>query len=90
MLNKPESYSYAFPDLLALNNAPTVIELKLFSMFNEYRMRTFQGAFHCNPDYSFWYGLSAMQRSLTEIREQAAEMRAAGKAGEHPVKGAKR
>jgi len=90
LLNKPESYSYAFPDLLALNNAPTVIELKLFSMFNEYRMRTFQGAFHCSPDYTFWYGLSAMQRSLTEIREQAAGMRAAAKAGEHAAKGAKR
>ncbi len=81
LLKKPEYYSYAFPDLLALHNAPTVIEQKLFSMFFEYRMRTFQGAFHCSPDYSFWYGWAPMQTSLSEIRERAAEMRAtAGKA----------
>ncbi len=61
LLKKPESYSYAFPDLLTLHNAPTVIEQKLFSMFHEYRMRTFQGAFHCSPDYSFWLGWAPMQ-----------------------------
>jgi hypothetical protein len=90
VLKKPENYSYPFPDLLALDNAPTVIEQKLFIMFHEYRMRAFQGAFHFNPDYSFWYGLSAMRMSLTEISEKAAEMRAAAKAGEHSAKGAKR
>ena len=45
VLKKPENYSYAFPDLLALNNAPTVIEQKLFSMFHEYRMRHSRGHF---------------------------------------------
>ena len=91
LLKKPENYSYAFPDLLALHNAPTVIEQRLFSMFHEYRMRAFQGAFHCSPDYAFWYGWSAMQSSLTEIRERAAEMRAdRGKAGEHPAEATKR
>ena len=90
LLKKPESYSYAFPDLLSLHNAPTVIEQKLFSMFHEYRTRTFQGAFHCSPDYSFWRGWAPMQSCLTEIRERAAEIRATGgKAGEHPAKGAK-
>ena len=39
-------------------------------------MRAFQGAFHNNPDYSLWYGLSEMVRDLTEIREMAADMRA--------------
>ena len=86
ILKKPENYSYAFPDLLALDNAPTVIEQKLFRMFHEYRMRAFQGAFHFNPDYSFWYGLSAMQMSLTEIRERAAEMRAGQRQGSIPPK----
>lgn len=74
ILKKPDNYSYAFPDMLALHDAPTVIEQKLFQLFHEYRMRTFQGAFHHSPDYSFWYGWSAMQRSLTEIKEKAAEM----------------
>ncbi len=39
-------------------------------MFLEHRMRTFQGTFHANPDYSFWYGWSEMQRDLTEIKEK--------------------
>ena len=72
---KPENYTASFPDILTFHDAPTVIEQKLFLMFLEHRMRTFQGAFHMNPDYSFWYGWSAMKRDLTEIRELAAQMR---------------
>ena len=56
-------------------DAPTVIEQKLFVMFLEHRMRTFQGAFHMNPEYSFWYGWSEMVRDLSEIKELAADMR---------------
>ena len=74
-LPKPKNYAYPFPDLLTFSDAPTVIEQKLFVMFLEHRMRTFQGAFHANPDYTFWYGWSEMQRDLTEIKELAAEMR---------------
>jgi hypothetical protein len=80
LLKKPDSYSYAFPDLLTMHNAPTVIEQKLFSMFHEYRMRTFQGAFHGSPDYSFWHGWAPMQSCLTEIRERATEIRATAEA----------
>jgi cytochrome c553 len=76
VLPKPKSYAYAFPDLLTFHDAPTVIEQKLFVMFLEHRMRTFQGAFHASPDYSLWYGWSEMQRDLTEIKELAADMRA--------------
>ena len=43
------------------------IEQRLFVMFLEHRMRTFQGSFHNNPDYALWYGWSEMQRDLTEI-----------------------
>jgi hydroxylamine dehydrogenase len=75
ILAKPESYSYAFPDLLAFHDAPTVIEQKLFLMFLEHRMRTFQGTFHANPDYALWYGWSEMVRDLTEIKERAEELR---------------
>jgi hypothetical protein len=75
ILPKPKNYAYPFPDLLTFHDAPTVIEQKLFIMFLEHRMRTFQGAFHANPDYSFWYGWSEMQRDLTEIKEKAAEIR---------------
>jgi hydroxylamine dehydrogenase len=74
ILTKPENYTYAFPDLLTFHDAPTVIEQKLFQMFLKHRMRTFQGTFHANPDYALWYGWSAMQQDLTEIRELAANM----------------
>jgi cytochrome c553 len=75
LLPKPASYAYAFPDLLTFHDAPTVVEQKLFVMFLEHRMRTFQGTFHMSPDYALWYGWSEMQRSLTEIKEMAAEIR---------------
>jgi cytochrome c553 len=75
ILPKPKNYAYPFPDLLTFHDAPTVIEQKLFVMFLEHRMRAFQGTFHANPDYAFWYGWSEMQKDLTEIKEKAVEMR---------------
>ena len=76
VLPKPESYAFAFPDLLTFQDAPTPIEQRLFEMHLKHRMRTFQGAFHANPDYAFWYGWSEMVRDLAEIREKAEELRA--------------
>jgi len=64
-----------FPNLLTFHDAPTVIEQKLFVMFLEHRMRTFQGTFHASPDYALWYGWSEMQRDLREINELADGMR---------------
>lgn len=75
ILKQPKTYVYPFPDLLTFHDAPTVIEQKLFVMFFEHRMRTFQGTFHINPDYALWYGWSELQRDLTEIKEMAAEKR---------------
>ena len=74
-LEKPKNYTYPFPNLLTFHDAPTVIEQKLFVMYLEHRMRTFQGTFHASPDYALWYGWSEMQRDLTEIQELAAQMR---------------
>ncbi len=74
-LRKPESYAYPFPDLLTFHDAPTPIEQKLFVMFLEHRMRTFQGTFHANPDYALWYGWSEMQQDLSEIKWMAEEIR---------------
>jgi hydroxylamine dehydrogenase len=82
LLPKPQSYAHPFPDLLTFHDAPTVIEQKLFVMYLEHRMRTFQGTFHANPDYAFWYGWSEMQRDLTEIKTMAEELRRDNKAGE--------
>ena len=80
ILPKPKNYAYPFPDLFTFHDAPTVIEQKLFVMFLEYRMRTFQRTFHSNPDYALWYGWSKMQQSLTEIKEKAADLREKAKA----------
>jgi hydroxylamine dehydrogenase len=75
VLEKPKNYPYAYPDLLTFHDAPTKIEQELFLMFLKHRMRTFQGAFHINPDYTLWYGWSEMVRDLTSIREQAETLR---------------
>lgn len=75
ILEKPESYASAFPDLLTFHDAPTLIEQTLFEMHLKHRMRAFQGTFHMNPDYALWYGWSEMTRDLTEIQDLAAELR---------------
>lgn len=74
-LPQPKNYAYPFPNLLTFHDAPTVIEQKLFVMYLEHRMRTFQGTFHGSPDYALWYGWSEMQLDLTEIRELAETIR---------------
>jgi hypothetical protein len=76
ILQKPDFYAHAFPDLLTFHDAPTPIEQRLFEMHLKHRMRAFQGAFHSNPDYALWYGWSEMVRDLTDIREMAADLRA--------------
>jgi len=75
VLAKPESYAHPFPDLLTFQDAPTPIEQKLHVMFLKHRMRTFQGTFHANPDYAWWYGWSEMLMDLAEIKEKAEELR---------------
>jgi len=75
IIPKPASYAYPFPDLLTFHDAATVVEQRLFEMHLKHRMRAFQGAFHANPDYALWYGWSEMVRDLTDIQEEAAELR---------------
>jgi hypothetical protein len=75
ILEKPDSYSYNFPDLLTFHDAPTAIEQRLFEMHLKHRMRAFQGAFHNNPDYTLWYGWSELTRDLTHIKTMAQELR---------------
>lgn len=64
-------------DLLRFYEVKYPIEQKLYVMFLEHRMRTFQGAFHMNPDYQHWYGWAEMKRDLAEIRHEAEEIRKA-------------
>ncbi|MGQ9732936.1 MAG: multiheme c-type cytochrome [Candidatus Zipacnadales bacterium] len=75
-LLKPQPYQeFAYPDVLNFYDARTPIEQELYIMFMEYRMRTFQGAFHMNPDYQHWYGWAPMNKSLVDIRMEAQRMR---------------
>jgi hydroxylamine dehydrogenase len=64
-----------YPDLLAFYDVNTRIEQILYEMFMDHRMKTFQGAFHLNYDYSTWYGYAKMKKDLTEIKELAEAMR---------------
>ncbi|NLA74134.1 MAG: cytochrome C [Deltaproteobacteria bacterium] len=66
----------SYPDLLAFYEVDTQIEQTLYEMFMDHRMKTFQGAFHLNYDYSTWYGYAKMKKDLVEIREMAKNMRA--------------
>jgi len=68
------------PDLLRFYEVKYPIEQKLYTMFLEHRMRSFQGAFHMNPDYQHWYGWAEMKRDLAEIQEEAVQLRASAKA----------
>lgn len=74
VLDQPREYTQAFPDILAFHDAKSSIEQKLFRMFQEYRMRSFQGVFHANPDYALWYGWSRMRQILIEIQDMAQEL----------------
>ncbi len=65
----------AYPDLLSFYDVNTRIELNLYEMFMDHRMKTFQGAFHLNYDYSTWYGYAKMKKDLVEIKELAEKMR---------------
>jgi hypothetical protein len=76
ILRKPEGQTQDYPDLLAFNNAPKPIELRLFDMHLEHRMRAFQGAFHSNTEYALSNGWREMVRDLADIRRMAEELRA--------------
>jgi len=73
LLEVPEGWDTA-PDLLQFFSAESSIEQELFTMFLEYRNRTFMGAFHNNPDYMWWYGYAPMQNSLQTIKDEAASI----------------
>ena len=75
VIKKRKDYP-AYPDLLTFYDVNTKVEQILYEMFMDQRMKTFQGAFHVNYDYSTWYGYAKMKKDLVEIRELAKEMRA--------------
>jgi len=74
ILAKPADWKYA-PDLLQFYEAKSAAEQELYLIFMEYRMRTFQGAFHANPDYTHWYGWAKLKEASERIKEDAARLR---------------
>ncbi len=95
ILKKRNSQAFAYPDFLyflrtdyaaasgdsykKLPNGMSHIEQVLFRMYMKHRMRTYQGQFHVNPDYAYWYGWAAMTDDLGEIQELAEILRATHK-----------
>ena len=67
--------TFHYPDLLTFYEVNTPIEEKLYEMFMDFRMKTYQAAFHIMPDYTTWYGLAKMKESLVEMKEMAKQMR---------------
>ncbi|MEA2060338.1 MAG: multiheme c-type cytochrome [Thermodesulfobacteriota bacterium] len=90
-LKKREAQAFAYPDFLffmrtdyakasgdsynALPGGMSAIEQTLFQMYMKHRMRTYQGHFHVNPDYAYWYGWAMMTRDLGKINDEAEKMR---------------
>jgi formate-dependent nitrite reductase cytochrome c552 subunit len=87
ILKKPEDYAFAYPDFLHFMrtngsklDGMSHIDQVLFQMYMKNRMRTYQGQFHVNPDYAYWYGWAMMTKDLGEIEELAHILRATQKA----------
>lgn len=82
VLQKPAEYEFAYPDFFyfmrtggkSLENLSNIDQV-LFEMYMKHRMRTYQGCFHLNPDYAYWYGWAMMTKNLGEIQELAALLR---------------
>ena len=76
IINKETNQAtWPYPDLLNFYEVNTHIEEILYEMFMDHRMKTFQAAFHNNPDYTTWYGYAKLKKDLVEIKELAAQMR---------------
>lgn len=86
IIKKPDNYPFAYPDFLYFMqtgggdlNKLSYIDQILFQMYMKHRMRTYQGLFHMNPDYAYWYGWAMMVKDLGNIKELAETLRATHK-----------
>ncbi len=90
LIEKPASYPANYPFLLTFMHTNgeswdkgldklSYIDQVLVEMYMKHRMRTYQGFFHVNPDYAYWYGWNEMTKDLGEIKELAKTMRATHK-----------
>ncbi|TLN09844.1 cytochrome C, partial [bacterium] len=86
IIKKPADYPHNYPNFLFFMRTGgkdllnySYIDQVLFQMYMRDRMRAYQGFFHVNPDYAYWYGWAMMSKDLGEIKELAATMRATHK-----------
>lgn len=86
IIGKPASYPANYPFLLTFMHTNgenwdkdldklSYIDQVLVQMYMKHRMRAYQGFFHVNPDYAYWYGWNEMTKDLGEIKELAKSMR---------------
>jgi len=71
--------TFPYPDLLTFYEVDSHIEELLYSMFMDFRMKTFQASFHLMPDYTTWYGLAKMKKTLVEMKDLDKHLRIAAK-----------
>lgn len=83
ILEKPAEYPFAHPDFWYFMrtggermDGMSHIDQVLFEMYMKHRMRVYQGCYHMNPDYAYWYGWAMMIKDLAEIEESAHLLRA--------------
>jgi len=86
IIKKPANYPANFPFLLTFMHTNgerwdnvknlSYIDQVLVRMYMKHRMRAYQGFFHVNPDYAYWYGWNMMTEDLGEVQELARVMRA--------------
>jgi hydroxylamine dehydrogenase len=53
----------------------TPIEREYFDMFFFSALKSYKGAFHMSPDYSWWYGYADVLGHLATIRDEAERLR---------------
>jgi hydroxylamine dehydrogenase len=90
LITKPDDYPFNYPFLLTFmetggaagkldSSKISYIDQVLLQMYMKHRMRGYQGFYHINPDYAYWYGYAEMTKDLGEINELARVMRATHK-----------
>lgn len=73
--SKTNKATFPYPDLLSFYEVNTHIEEQLYEMFMDFRMKTYQASFHFMPDYTTWYGLAKMKKTLVEMKGIDHELR---------------
>ena len=85
LIKKPAGYPANYPFLLTFMHTNgtkwnenldglSYIDQVLVQMYMKHRMRAYQGFFHVNPDYAYWYGWNEMTKDLGEIKELVASL----------------